>query len=93
VLCAWQLALLLGRASACGANARLTLHPFGPPTPRPQDPKVIRRCKRRVFELFDSGQLQAWVDVGHGFRGVDQIADCVDYMLTGGHVGKVVIPL
>jgi NADPH-dependent curcumin reductase CurA len=46
-----------------------------------------------VFELFDSGQLQAWVDVGHGFRGVDQIADCVDYMLTGGHVGKVVIPL
>ena len=46
-----------------------------------------------MFELYEAGALQAWTDVGHGFRGVGQIADAVDYMLQGGHVGKVVVPL
>ncbi|KAI8471362.1 MAG: NAD(P)-binding protein [Monoraphidium minutum] len=59
----------------------------------PSDPRAIRRCKKRVFDLHAAGQLQVWVDVGHGFRGVGQVAEAVDYMLAGGHVGKVVIPL
>ena len=67
--------------------------PAPPPFPPPQDPRVVRRCRRRVFELYEAGALQAWTDVGHGFRGVGQIADAVDYMLQGGHVGKVVVPL
>jgi NADPH-dependent curcumin reductase CurA len=46
-----------------------------------------------VFELYEAGQLLAWTDLSHGFRGVDQIPDAVDYMLKGGHVGKVIIPL
>ncbi|GBF92774.1 hypothetical protein Rsub_05393 [Raphidocelis subcapitata] len=59
----------------------------------PSDPKEILRAKRRVFDLYASGQLLSWTDLSHGFRGVDQIPDAVDYMLEGGHVGKVVIPL
>lgn len=46
-----------------------------------------------MFDLHAAGQLRAWVDTSHGFRGVGQVADAVDYMLAGGHVGKVVIPI
>lgn len=46
-----------------------------------------------MFHLHASGQLAAWADTSHGFRGVSQVPDAVDYMLRGGHVGKVVIPL
>lgn len=60
---------------------------------RGQDVAAIRRCKRRVFKLHAEGQLAALVDTSHGFRGVGQVADAVDYMLRGGHIGKVVIPL
>jgi len=59
----------------------------------PSDPRAIRRCKKRVFDLFAEGKLVAWVDVSHGFRGVEGVADAVDYMLQGKHVGKVVIPM
>lgn len=58
-----------------------------------QDPRAIRRCKKRVFDLHAAGQLTAWVDTAHGFEGVGGVADAIDYMLRGGHVGKVVIPL
>jgi NADPH-dependent curcumin reductase CurA len=54
---------------------------------------VIRQCRQRVFDLHAAGQLAAWVDVSHGYRGVGQIPDAVEYMLKGGHVGKVVIPI
>eukprot|EP00879_Flechtneria_rotunda_P009564 GHRR01010010.1.p1 GENE.GHRR01010010.1~~GHRR01010010.1.p1 ORF type:complete len:380 (+),score=128.42 GHRR01010010.1:157-1296(+) len=59
----------------------------------PKDVAAIRRCKQRVFKLHEQGKLQAWVDVNHGFRGVEQIPDAVDYMLKGSHTGKVVVPL
>ena len=59
----------------------------------PQDPRAIRKCKRRVFDLHADGKLAAWVDLSHGFSGVEQVADAVEYMLRGGHMGKVVIPI
>ncbi|KIZ03484.1 hypothetical protein MNEG_4480 [Monoraphidium neglectum] len=59
----------------------------------PSDPRAIRQCKRRVFDLHETGHLVAWADVSHGFKGVDQVADAIDYMLAGRHVGKVVIPI
>ncbi|WIA17998.1 hypothetical protein OEZ85_009485 [Tetradesmus obliquus] len=59
----------------------------------PKDVAAIRRCKRRVFQLHREGKLQAWVDESHGFKGVAQIPDAIDYMLQGGHIGKVVIPI
>jgi hypothetical protein len=46
-----------------------------------------------VFDLHETGHLVAWADVSHGFKGVDQVADAIDYMLAGRHVGKVVIPI
>lgn len=58
-----------------------------------QDIATVRRAKRRVFQLAAAEQLQSLVDVSHGFRGVEQIPDAVEYMLRGGHIGKVVIPL
>jgi NADPH-dependent curcumin reductase CurA len=58
-----------------------------------QDISAIRASRQKVFKLFDEGKLQAWVDTSHGFRGVEQIPQAVDYMLQGGHIGKVVIPL
>jgi len=58
-----------------------------------QDITVIRRCKRRMFELYKEGKLKAWTDVSHGFKGVEQIPDAVEYMLRGGHGGKVVVPV
>lgn len=58
-----------------------------------QDVAAIRRAKARVFELHAQGLLQAWVDESHGFKGVEQVADAVEYMLQGGHTGKVVIAL
>lgn len=58
-----------------------------------QDVAAIRRCKRKVFQLYEQGKLQAWVDIDHEFRGVEQIPDAVEYMLKGGHIGKVVVPI
>lgn len=58
-----------------------------------QDIGAIRSSREKVFKLFEQGKLQAWVDVSHGFMGVEQIPQAVDYMLQGGHIGKVVIPL
>jgi NADPH-dependent curcumin reductase CurA len=65
----------------------------GSPNLTTQDVGAIRVCRQRVFELFDAGKLQAWTDVSHGFRGVEQVPDAIEYMLQGGHTGKVVIPL
>lgn len=46
-----------------------------------------------MFDLYNEGKLKAWVDVSHGYKGVEQIPQAIDYMLQGGHTGKVVIPL
>lgn len=58
-----------------------------------QDITAIRSSRSKVFQLHTEGKLQAWVDVGHGYKGVEQIPQAIDYMLQGGHTGKVVIPL
>jgi NADPH-dependent curcumin reductase CurA len=58
-----------------------------------QDIAAIRASRAKVFSLHAEGKLQAWVDTSHGFKGVEQIPDAINYMLQGGHTGKVVIPL
>lgn len=58
-----------------------------------QDINAIRSSRAKVFKLHDEGKLQAWVDVSHGFKGVEQIPQAIEYMLQGEHTGKVVIPL
>jgi len=58
-----------------------------------QDINAIRSSRQKVFQLYEEGKLQAWVDVSHGYTGVEQIPQAIDYMLQGGHIGKVVIPL
>lgn len=58
-----------------------------------QDINAIRSSRQKVFQLYEEGKLQAWVDASHGCRGVEQIPQAIDYMLQGGHIGKVVIPL
>ncbi|GIL65765.1 hypothetical protein Vafri_19461 [Volvox africanus] len=59
----------------------------------PKDLKAILRCRRRVFDLARRGQLRVLTDQGHGCRGVEGVPDAVDYMLRGGHIGKVVIEI
>ncbi|GLI70995.1 hypothetical protein VaNZ11_016107 [Volvox africanus] len=59
----------------------------------PKDLKAILRCRRRVFELARRGQLRVLTDQGHGRQGVEGVADAVDYMLQGGHIGKVIIEI
>ncbi|KAF8062034.1 Zadh2 [Scenedesmus sp. PABB004] len=54
----------------------------------PKDVGAVRAAKRRVFALHAEGRLDAWVDTSHGYAGVGQVADAIDYMLQGGHVGK-----
>lgn len=58
-----------------------------------QDISAIRSSRSKIFQLHDEGKLQAWVDVGHGYKGVEQIPQAIEYMLQGAHTGKVVIPL
>ncbi|KAG2427481.1 hypothetical protein HXX76_012414 [Chlamydomonas incerta] len=57
----------------------------------PKDLKSLLRCRKRVFDLAASGALRVITDEGHGRQGVEGVADAVDYMLRGQHVGKVVI--
>ncbi|GLC44962.1 hypothetical protein PLESTM_001669800 [Pleodorina starrii] len=59
----------------------------------PKDLKAILRCRRRVFDLAARGQLRVLTDQGHGRKGVEGVADAVDYMLRGEHVGKVIIEI
>ncbi len=58
-----------------------------------QDAVSIAQCKKCVFELARSGKLEAWVDESHGHVGLEGVAPAVEYMLRGGHVGKVVIKI
>ena len=59
----------------------------------PQDVNAIRASRQKVFQLHQEGKLAAWVDTSHGFKGLEQIAAATEYMLQGGHIGKVVIAL
>lgn len=46
---------------------------------RPRLLLPLQSCFVRVQE----GKLQAWVDESHGFKGVAQIPDAIEYMLQG----------
>jgi NADPH-dependent curcumin reductase CurA len=50
----------------------------------------IPAFRRQLFDLYEEGKLQAWVD-SRRFHGVEQVSDAIDYMLTGQAVGKVVV--
>jgi NADPH-dependent curcumin reductase CurA len=39
------------------------------------------------------GLLEVWADESHGLSGIEAVPDAVDYMLCGGHIGKVVLRL
>lgn len=51
------------------------------------------RAKRRVFDLYYAGALRVLTDARHGLHGVEGIPGAVEYMLRGGHIGKVVIQI
>ena len=60
----------------------------------PRERADTLRCKRQLFELYEEGRLEVWVDGSSTqFRGLEQVADAVDYMLTGRALGKVVVAL
>lgn len=44
-----------------------------------------------MFQLYDQGALQVVVDQARAFQGVASIPAAVEYMLQGGHTGKVVV--
>ena len=52
--------------------------------------KDMNAYRQRLFDLYEKGQLQAWVDERQ-FHGVEQVSDAVEYMLSGQAVGKVVV--
>ncbi|PNW84326.1 hypothetical protein CHLRE_04g229650v5 [Chlamydomonas reinhardtii] len=57
----------------------------------PKDLKSLLRCRKRVFELAAAGRLRVMTDQGHERQGVEGVAEAIEYMLRGQHVGKVVI--
>ena len=59
----------------------------------PKDRAEMLRCKAEVFDLVQRGEMQAWVDDGRSFSGLEGVADAVDYMLSAAAVGKVVVKL
>jgi len=59
----------------------------------PKDLLAIRRCRRRVFDLWGSGRLAALVDSSAAFVGLESIPAAVSHMLQGRHIGKVVVRL
>ena len=52
--------------------------------------KDMGAFRQRLFDLYDKGELQAWVDEQH-FHGVEQVSDAIEYMLSGQALGKVVV--
>lgn len=57
----------------------------------PKDFGAVAGCKQRVLDLHASGRLVALVDESRTFKGLESVADAVDYMLSGVAVGKVVV--
>ena len=51
---------------------------------------MLQKLKERLFDLYYSGKLEAWVDPAE-FHGVDSVSDAMDFMLSGQALGKVVI--
>lgn len=52
--------------------------------------KDMNAYRQRLFDLYEEGQLQAWVDERQ-FHGVEEVADAIEYMLSGQALGKVVV--
>ncbi|KAK9862321.1 hypothetical protein WJX84_001807 [Apatococcus fuscideae] len=56
----------------------------------PKDRELLQKLKERLFDLYYSGKLEAWVDPAK-FHGVESVTDAMDFMLSGQALGKVVI--
>ncbi|KAK9867130.1 hypothetical protein WJX84_009160, partial [Apatococcus fuscideae] len=56
----------------------------------PKDRDLLQKLKQRLFDLYYSGKLEAWVDPAK-FHGVGAVTDAMDFMLSGQALGKVVI--
>lgn len=88
---------ILWRLSTSCLSPQRRCHPasLSPPPSQvwPSDRSKTQECKRRLFELYDQGKLQVWVDDSAAFKGVASIPQAVDHMLSGKCVGKVVVDL
>lgn len=57
----------------------------------PADRADTLKAKKEVFDMHQHGKLQAWVDTGAEFIGLEQVPVAVEHMLTGQAEGKVVV--
>ena len=46
---------------------------------------------KMLINLVQEGRLVSVVDQDHGFRGLEQVADAIDYMYKGKNKGKVIV--
>ena len=59
----------------------------------PKDFGAVAGCKDRVLALHAEGKLVSLVDGAREFHGVSEVAEAVDYMLSGAAIGKVVVKI
>ena len=59
----------------------------------PKDPTKLKQAKQRLFDMYNSGKLQVWVDQTHDFQGLQSVNDAMSFMLGGQALGKVVVKL
>ena len=59
----------------------------------PKDPSKLKQAKQRLFDMYNSGNLQVWVDQTHDFQGLQSVNDAMSFMLSGQALGKVVVKL
>lgn len=59
----------------------------------PKDPSKLQQAKQRLFDMYDNGMLQVWVDHTHDFQGLQSVNDAMSFMLSGQALGKVVVKL
>ena len=52
--------------------------------------KDMNALRQRLYDLYQKGELQAWVDEKQ-FHGVEQVSDAIEYMLSGQALGKLIV--
>jgi NADPH:quinone reductase-like Zn-dependent oxidoreductase len=57
-----------------------------------QDMSLVGQCRKKCYDLIDSGVITSMVDPQH-FSSLESVPDAIEYMLTGSAVGKVVVSL
>ena len=59
----------------------------------PKDFGAAMAKKSRVLSLHKEGKLTSLVDSTKVFKGLDEVPDAVEWMLTGKAIGKVVVAI